>query len=483
MRAAVIPALRWTALGRLSAQALSLVATLAVVRILTPADYGLFALCIAPVAFFGALVVVAPTSLTIQRRDHDATRAAAIAGLALALAAIAFLLVLAALAAIAWLYGEPRVWPIGLALAFGVFLPSCLTALLQSRFERRLEFRLVSLFELAAGVAGAAASIGGALAGAGVWSLVAGNCGTAILQCLLMLRAGGLPRPSFRLGRLLRQDAGYGAHVTLGTLVTQVFDAAETLLLGRLLGTGGLGVWRTCRELVNVPLGKVMPIVNRVGFPAYARLGGDVAAIRRYALLSLRVLAAVFLPVYWGLAVVASHAVPAVLGAQWVEAIPVATLFGAFMPAKLLQYCLLLPHQGLGNAGLVNRAMLGFGACSLAGLALGAPFGLAEAALGMVVAGTIGVVVAADRVRRPLGISWRDLTGACGASLVAAASMAAAVSCLRIVVVDGSWSHPAALALLVPAGAAAFLAVFLVADRGATPGVLVSLMRDVGARR
>jgi O-antigen/teichoic acid export membrane protein len=483
MRAAVIPALRWTALGRLTAQALSLAATLAVVRILSPADYGLFALCMAPSTFFGALVVVAPTSLTIQRREHGDRQAAEIAGLLLALAGVAFLLVVAALAAIAWSYGEAQVWPLGLALAAGVFWPSCVTGFLQSRFERRLEFRLVSLFELAAGVAGAGTTIGCAFAGAGVWSLAAGSCCAAMLQCLLLLHAGGFPSPSFRLGRLLREDAGYGAHVTLGTLVTQVFDAAETLLLGRLLGTGGLGAWRTARELVNVPLAKVMPIVNRVGFPAYARLGADFAAIRRYTLLSLRVLAAFFLPVYWGIAAVAPHAVPAVLGGQWAEAVPVAVLFGGFMPVKLLQYCLLLPHQGLGNAAHVNRAMLGIGGSALVGLALGAPFGLAAAALGMAAAGTLGVAVAADRARRPLGISWRDLGEACGASLAAAAAMAIAVSALRLTLVDGSWSHPQALALLVPAGAAVFVAVFLVADRGATPAVLAALMRDVGARR
>lgn len=482
MRGAVIPALRWTALGRLSAQALSLASTLVVVRILSPEDYGLFALCVAPSSFFIALAIVAPTSLTIQRRDHGAAQEAEIAGLLLASATLAFLFVLAVLALLARVYDEARVWPLGIALALGVFWPSCLAALLQARFERRLEFRLVSLIELAASIAGSAVTVGCAMAGAGVWSLIAGNCCSALLQCAALLRAGGVPVVRLRLAGLLRAEWRYGSHVTLGTLATQVFDAVETLLVGRFLGTAGLGAWRTCRELVNVPLAKVMPIVNRVGFPAYARLGGDVAAIRHYALLSLRVLVALFLPVYWGLAAVAPHAVPAVLGRQWADAIPVAVLFGAFMPVKLLQYCLILPHQGLGNAGLVNRAMLGIGGSAVAGLAIGAPFGLEAAASGMVVAGTLGVIAAADRARRPLGISWLDLAAACGGSLAAAAAMAMAVTALRLTVVGAAWSDGLALALLVPAGAAVFVAVFLVADRGATPAVLIALLRDIGRR-
>ena len=483
MRAAVIPALRWTALGRLSAQALSLLSTLVVVRLLVPADYGLFALCIAPTTFFAALVVVAPMSLTIQRPELGDARAAEIVGLALLLAVPAFLGVVAALALIAHGYEEPRVWTVGLALAIGVFGPNCVTALLQSRLERRLEFRLVAIFELAGGVMAAVLTVLCALAGAGVWALVAGSCCAATAQCLLLLAAGGVPRPSFHLGRLLREDARYGAHVTFGTLVTQTLDAVETLLLGRLLGTAGLGAWRTCRELVNVPLGKVMPIVNRVGFPAYARLGGDAAAIRRYALLSLRVLSALFLPVYWGLASVAPHAVPAVLGAQWSGAVPVAALFGAFMPFKLLQYCLILPHQGLGNAALVNRATVTIGVAAIAGLALGAPHGLAMAALGMVGCGTIGLAFAVDRARRPLGVSWRDIAAACGASLVAAAAMAATVTALRVAVLPPGWPDAHMLAVLVPAGAATYACVLAAVDRGATVAVLAGMLRDIGRRR
>jgi O-antigen/teichoic acid export membrane protein len=483
MRAAVIPALRWTALGRLSAQALSLLSTLVVVRLLVPADYGLFALCIAPTTFFVALVVVAPTSLTIQRPDLGDARAAEIAGLALLLAVPAFIGIVAALAIIAHGYDEPRVWTVGLALAIGVFGPSCVTALLQSRLERRLEFRLVAMFELAGGAAAAALTILCALGGAGVWSLVAGSCCAALAQCLFLLATGGLPRASFRLGRLLREDARYGAHVTLGTLVTQTLDAAETLLLGRFLGTAGLGAWRTCRELVNVPLGKVMPIVNRVGFPAYARLGGDVAAIRRYALLSLRVLSALFLPIYWGLAAVAPQAVPVILGAQWAGAVPVAILFGAFMPFKLLQYCLILPHQGLGNAALVNRATVTIGVAGIAGLALGAPHGLATAALGMVGCGTLGLAFAVDRARRPLGVSWRDIAAACGASLVAAMAMTAVVTALRVAALPPSWSDAQILLVLVPAGIATYGAVLVAVDRGATMALLGGMVRDIGRRR
>lgn len=482
MREAVLPALRWTALGRLGAQALSLAATLVVVRILGPAEYGLFALCMAPVTFLGALVVVAPSCLVIRASaPREDTRRAT--GLLVALVALATLAMAPVAAAIAWSQEDERVLALCVALTAFVLWPHALSAAWQASFERRLDFRAVSMVELASGLASTVATVGCALAGAGVWALAAGAAAASATQFLLLLAAmRGDALPSFDFRRLARADAAYGGRVVLGTLVTQALEAAETFLLARFLGAAELGAWRTTRELVNVPMGKAMPIVNRVGFPAYARLGGDAAAARHYALLSLQVFAAVFVPAYWGLAAVAPHAVPLAMGAQWAQAVPLAAIFGLFLPFRLLQYCLVLPHQGLGNAALVNRATLLAGGGALAGLAAGLSFGAAVAAACMALAGAVGLVLAADRARRPLGLSWGDIAGGCAPTLIAAAAMVAAVTAARLAL-PPDWSHAQALAALVPLGVAVHGAAFLALDRGRLLRPALSILRDIACRR
>lgn len=336
MREAVLPALRWTALCRPGAQAL----------------------CMAPVTFLGALVVVAPSSLVIRGdAPRGGTRRAT--GLLVVLAGVATLAMVPASVAIAWSQDDPRTLPLCLALTGCVLWPHAVSAAWQASFERRLDFRAVSMVELAAGLASTVATVGCALGGAGVWALAVGAVAASATQFLLLIAAlRGDALPSFDFRGLGRADAAYGGRVALGTLATQALEAAETFLLARFLGAPELGVWRTTRELVNVPMGKVVPIVNRVGFPAYARLGGDIEAARRYALLSLRVFAALFVPAYWGLAAVAPHVVPLAMGPQWTQAAPLAAIFGFFLPLRLLQYCPVLPHQGLGDAALVNRATI-----------------------------------------------------------------------------------------------------------------------------
>jgi teichuronic acid exporter len=476
MRQAVLLALRWTALGRIGAQFLSLLATLVVVRLLAPAEFGLFALAMMPVQMLTALVIVAPTSLAIQRDDRDGSGLAAANGLLLLLAAAGTLLLVAALAALAWAQDQTRLLGIGAVLIVGVFWPSALAAIWQAGFERRLVFRAVALGELAAGLCAAATTLALAQAGAGVWALALGAATGPVLRCLLLAAAGGAVAPRFPRPWLRRADAAYGGHVALGTLATQVFEALETLLLARALGMPALGAWRTCRELVNVPLAKVMPIVNRVGFPAYARLGDAMPALRHYALLSLGAATALFVPVYWGFAAVSPHAVPLLLGPQWDAAIPVAMLLGAAMPMRLLQYCLILPHQGLGHAALVTRATALIGASGLAGLAAGLGFGLVGAAAGMALGSTAGTLFAVDRALRPLGLSWRDIAARCGASVGAGLAMAASVTAARAAL-PPELGHGAALVRLVPLGAAVHALAFLLLDRGHTLTPLLRLLR------
>jgi len=437
----------------------------------------------APVTFLGAIVITAPVALIIQRQELTRDYERALGGLLLVLAGIAFSALLLSILVISWLYVDERILKIGITLAICVFLPTSLSAMWQASLERTLDFKSVSIIELSSSFTATIVTVSMALNDGGIWSLAVGAAAGSLMQCvILFLTAGAAFSPRFDFRDILRNDGRYGGHVTIGSLMTQGFFALETLILGRGLGTSGLGVWRTCLDLVNIPFSKIMPIVNRIGFPAYARVGNDPAAIRHYVTLSLRVLSTIFIPIYWGIAVVAQYLIPTVMGPQWVEAIPIAVLFGFFMPLKLLQFCLILPHQGLGNAGLVNRAMVTISASSIAGLTIGIWFGLVAGAACMLSFGAIGLVYAIEPARRSLQVGWRELLGSCSASMLSGVAMCAGVRATDLFVSDGS-SDAKMLLVLVPVGALTFITVFLILDRNRTIKSVLPMLREFAGFR
>ncbi|MFM8992452.1 MAG: hypothetical protein ACKOUS_23290 [Alphaproteobacteria bacterium] len=100
----------------------------------------------------------------------------------------------------------------------------------------------------------------------------------------------------------------------------------------------------------------------------------------------------------------------------------------------------------------------------------------------MALAGAAGLVLAADRARRPLGLSWREIAGGCAPTLLAGAAMVAIVTVTRLSLPAG-WSHAEALALLVPLGAVVHCLAFLALDRGRLLRPAASILRDVARRR
>src|SRR3954452_297366 len=69
----VLRALKWHAIGRFSAQLVSWVITLLVMRLLAPADYGLMSLAIMMTGFFTLFNDLGATPALIQKREIDDT--------------------------------------------------------------------------------------------------------------------------------------------------------------------------------------------------------------------------------------------------------------------------------------------------------------------------------------------------------------------------------------------------------------------------
>jgi len=100
----------------------------------------------------------------------------------------------------------------------------------------------------------------------------------------------------------------------------------------------------------------------------------------------------------------------------------------------------------------------------------------------MALARAAGLVLAADRARRPLGLSLREVAVGCAPTLLAGAAMVAVVTATPLSLPAG-WSHAEALALLVPLGAAVHCAAFLALDRGRLLRPAASILRDIARRR
>ena len=467
-------ALFWRSGSQILSQMISWVVTLAVIRLLDPADYGLFAMTQVILNFATFLNGYGLVSALVQSETLDSHRLRQAFGIMLLLNGALALAQLLIAPLAADYYDQPMVAQL-LRVQALLYLSTPFISIPEAIMGRALDFRRPALVNLIAAMASAAVALAGALSGWGVWTLVfAPMAGFWVKAVGYVLATGFRPIPSFDF-RGTGAMVAYGASLLGGQLFWIVQSQADIFIGGRMLEPHQLGLYAEALFLTQIFVSKFIPPLNDVAFPAYARMQKDPARIAWSFCKAVRLLLLISCPVYLGMAVTAGPLVETLFSAKWLEMAPFVSILALAMPFMTLQVMFAPVSNALGRPGTTAR-VAAFGAllmpaAFLVGIRFGA-IGLAWAWLG---AFPILTAITARIAGGPMGLRIADLIRAAapgvGCSLLMAAAVLAIDSMLPVL--------PAALrlAVLVPAGGAAFLAALMLCARGTVMELIALVAR------
>ncbi len=462
--ARVRSALIWRSGAQIVTQMLSWVSTLMVIRILNPADYGLFAMTQAVIAFMTFLNGYGLVSALVASETIDTHRLRQAFGLMLLLNGGLGLaqLVLAPFAAD--YYGQPMVAAM-LRVQAVIYLSTPFITLPEVVMGRSLDFRKAAYVTFISGLTAAGVAITGALSGWGVWTLVwapiAGFYVKAIGYCLVT-RFFIWPSFNFR-------GAGptiWFAVTLLGSqLAFLIQSQADVFIGGRALDPHALGLYAEALFLTQIFVSKFVPPINEVTFPIYARMQGDKARVADALCRAIKLVLLIACPLYLGMAVTAEPLVLTILGAKWVEMAPYVSLLALAMPFLTLQVMFPPMLNAIGRPGLGARiAMIGAVIMPLAFL-----IGIHRGGHGLALAWLIGYPVfalsTARLAGRLVGLTFGHLFRAVLPGLMAATGMACIVSVADHLVVPGNLLPIARLGILVVLGGTSYAALLLLMAR------------------
>lgn len=338
LKSGVLSAVGWATATRFLAQLVTWAMTLATVRFLSPADYGLMAVTTTVSAFIAALGTVGLTDAVVQSRRITDDDLQSVFGLVLLINAACLILLCGLAYPLAWFYREPRLVPL-LQVASLLFVAAAFQAVPRSQLDKRLDLKTVSRVDLVARIAGGIVVLALAWAGYGVWSLLTGGVLTGALRAVgFSLGAGWLRPPRLRLGNLSDVLRSGGVR-TVEQVLWNIYMSSDIFILGRLLGAEAVGAYWVARNLAAMPIEKFALTVRPAAFPAFALVQHDRAGSLHYLKKAMRLLAFITFPALFGLAAIAPQAVGLALGPKWaLVATPVAILaIGmAFRPVALI---------------------------------------------------------------------------------------------------------------------------------------------------
>jgi O-antigen/teichoic acid export membrane protein len=302
---------------RLAFRLIGLVSTFILVRLLAPSDFGLVALATAIYAILDLLTDMSFQMAlirlpTMERKHLDTAWTLGIlrgfligGGLVLSSGIVAD-----------WM-GEPRVQPVLWVLAG--------TAVLQGfenigmvEFRRNLQFNKVFEYQIYSKVVAFCVGIPLAYLFQTHWALIAGIVSTRVfLIPYSYVIHSYRPRLSLAaFGELFH----FSKWFLLSNALWVVDNYTSTILFSRIGGSAALGLFQVSWQVASLPASEIAAPIRQPIYAGYAKLLGDIPALRRHFVEGLGLLLLVIGPMSVGLCLTADLASALFLGPKWAGA-------------------------------------------------------------------------------------------------------------------------------------------------------------------
>jgi O-antigen/teichoic acid export membrane protein len=332
-----------------------------------------------------------------------------------------------------------------------------------SLLRKRLRLDRISQAEIVSTVVTISVVVSMAVAGAGVWALVAGALALPLVQSMMIFWFvwwwPGLEVSGRRVRAILRYSLA-----NLGVKISwMIYQGGDDFILGKLSGNVILGFYSMAKQITAFPIDKVSTVVNQLAFPVMARLQSDPEAMRSTLLRGIRMVVWTTAPMSAGIILVGRDFVHTVLTDKWAPAVPI--LYPLALYGLIRSVAVLFPHVLM--ARYRARFLFGYNIVLVVallpafwvGVALGGPIG---AALVWISVYPFIMVWMAHEALREVGLSWKALWSELWPTLTATLIMSAAVLAIQWVLSLQGGNMPAVrLAISVLVGATAFGLAFI----------------------
>lgn len=361
----------WSVLSKTSTFGLKFVTVPILARLLTPEEFGAVAVALAVVQFLAMIGGAGLASALILEPNEDEETIHSVFWANLALACL--------MAVGLYVWAEPLAGWFGAADAAYLLRLMCLLIPLQlagdvayALVARRMQFSKDALWSMISESIAAIAAVIMALAGFGIWALVAQLFVSGVIRLAgLFFVSRYLPRFRFRMGQVIRLT-----RFSLGLMGSEIANfitfQSPMVVISRFLGLADAGAYSAANRFSSIPNQVVLSGVMGVLFPAFSAMVHDRERRSKALMLSTQVTTLLLAPMMFGLWALAKPSMLLLFGAQWAAAWPVLGLL-ALSKGLLTPCSTFIPYlKGSGHGGALFWWAVGRAVVTTAAVAYGA---------------------------------------------------------------------------------------------------------------
>jgi O-antigen/teichoic acid export membrane protein len=401
-------ALFFSFLDRYAALALSILSSMVLARLLSPAELGVFSVTMVMIAFIASLRDLGAGQYLVQEKELTPQKVQAVWTVTLGTGALLAVVVLLAAHPVALFYEEPRVVHIMYVIALN-FLLNPFGSITYAWLMREMRFETLAVMRFGGSLAGACASIFLAWQGHGPISLALGNLVATVVNALLAVRfrpAHFSWRPSF-VG--LRKVVAFGSKISATSLVGNIGYGAPELFLGKLQGMAAAGLYSRSNGLAYMFQRLLLDATQSVALPMFSRTHREQGNVEQPFLRAVSYITALGWAFFIGLALMSFPLTRLLYGTQWDDSAELTRILALGMAVGLPAAVCPQVIMGVGRPGQMLRTMSWVVAGQVCCIGVGSFFGLLGAGIGFAVSQILTVCLWLSTAKRLVGFRWRPL--------------------------------------------------------------------------
>lgn len=306
-----------SALALVFGEIVTLGQTVALARLLSPTEVGLFVAGTVLTALLSNFVEGGLRAGLVQREGDLEDAAETVFWATIASGVVMSLCALAAAPIIGMIFKSSTAAAIA-ALTSGLLLLFSLTNVPDAFLQRNFSVKRRLIVSPAVALSFAVVSVILAACGFGVWSMVVGTYVSYIVWIVAVWMLTdwrpGRGKASYKLWREL---ARFGSPVVIGLMGSRIQQAVESAVVGRTLSSAALGQYRYGQRIAQIPVRMVIEIGAVSLFPAFSRIAGDTERLKAAYLRALKWATTAAAPICGLIIALGEPAVVVVFGEPW----------------------------------------------------------------------------------------------------------------------------------------------------------------------
>ena len=388
----VVSGVAWSFSEKLLSMVVQMAVSIIVARQLAPTDFGVMAI----LTFFTSVALTIVDSgfsqTLIRKKSPTDGEYRSVLGFNVAMSAILYVVLVALAYPLARFYEQPVIADIAPVL-FLVLPINSLCVVQTVMFTREFRFKLLSKIVLTSSLISGIVAVAMALAGCGIWSLVA--------QRLLMMGIKAVAfwwirrwrsRERFSMA-LLRSMAPFSLRLLATDLIAAIYNNVAQLFIGKIYSAHSLGFYSQAQKLKDLPVTSTVQAVQGVTYPALAKIAETDDKFTAGYLRIINLLSFAVFPIMLGLVAIAPEMFMLLLGEKWMPTVPyfeILALSGIFYPLAIVSYNIIKVRSDgrvILRLEVVKRVIM------TAMLAITIPLGIKAVAWGMTAMAAVEFII------------------------------------------------------------------------------------------